>query len=403
MLGSEDQELYLKNKRTATNPAIIRVIGVGGAGCNAVEWMKQSGLENVDLIAVNTDAQALANLQVDTKIQIGKKTTNGLGAGSNPAVGEKAAQEDIEVLKNLVIGADMVFITAGMGGGTGTGAAPVIAKISKEAGILTVAVVTKPFEFEGKRRMAIAEEGIAKLKEYVDTLIVISNQNLMRLAQKNLTVVEAFKLANEVLKNSVQGITDIITKPGLINVDFADVRTVLQDKGDAIIGIGEDTEPKNAAIKAVTNPLVENFQLRQANSILVNISSAEVEIAEMGEIMEIIKEALHVGDHTLIIPGLVEDRTLKDRIRVTVIATGKREEEKVEEEEKWVEKSLEIPNAGKDINKKPQVNKKRFTLEEFENPSLTPSKEDKEVHKSNIYLGPEYTEIPTFYRKKSNT
>ena len=302
----------------------IKVIGMGGGGSNAVNRMIASGLQHVDFVAVNTDLQALQTSRSPLKVPIGSKLTQGLGAGGVPDVGAKAAMEDREALENVVRGADMVFITAGMGGGTGTGAAPVLAEITRELDILTVAVVTKPFDFEGRRKMEIAEEGIAKLREAVDTLIVIPNQYLLKIVEKKTPIREAFMLADDVLRQGVQGISDLITVPGEINIDFADVRTIMKGKGDALMGIGvgrSDNRAVDAATNAINNPLLEDARIEGAKGILVSVTGGEdMALSEFEEVLKIItanadREALVIAGHTI-------DPALEDEMKVTVIATG---------------------------------------------------------------------------------
>ena len=302
----------------------IKVIGVGGGGSNAVNRMIASGLQHVDFVAVNTDLQALQNSRSPLKVPIGSKLTQGLGAGGVPDVGAKAAMEDKEALENVVRGADMVFITAGMGGGTGTGAAPVLAQITRELDVLTVAVVTKPFDFEGRRKLEIAEEGIAKLREAVDTLIVIPNQYLLKIVEKKTPIREAFMLADDVLRQGVQGISDLITVPGEINIDFADVRTIMKGKGDALMGIGvgrSDNRAVDAATNAINNPLLEDARIEGAKGILVSVTGGEdMALSEFEEVLKIItanadREALVIAGHTI-------DPALEDEMKVTVIATG---------------------------------------------------------------------------------
>jgi cell division protein FtsZ len=299
----------------------IKVVGVGGGGCNAINRMIEIGVKNVDFIAVNTDAQVLATNKAPIKIQIGQKTTRGLGAGADPNKGREAAEEDRDMIYDALRGADMVFITAGMGGGTGTGAAPVIAQIAKEIGALTVAVVTKPFVFEGKRRMEVAETGIKELRKYVDTIIVISNQNLYKILDKKTTIKEAFKKADEVLMQAIQGMSDIITVPGLINVDFADVRTVLKEGGEAFMGIAVDSDPKEVATKAINNPLVDNANFKGAKAMLVNITGGQnFSLDDKAIIMETI--SANADQEANIIMGACIDEALGNNIRVVVIATG---------------------------------------------------------------------------------
>jgi cell division protein FtsZ len=306
------------------SPTIIKVVGVGGGGSNAVNRMIASGLQNIQFIAVNTDLQALKNSKSETKIPLGTKLTGGLGAGGVPDVGEKAAQEDKEELQNVLRGADMVFITAGMGGGTGTGAAPVIAEIARELDALTVAVVTKPFDFEGKRKMQLADEGITKLREAVDTLILIPNQHLLKIVERRTPIKEAFLLADDVLRQGVQGISDLITEAGEINIDFADVRTIMKGRGDALMGIGTgtgDNRAVDAATNAINNPLLEDARIEGAKGILVNVTGGDdLSLTEYEEVLRII--TANADDDALIIAGNALDSELQDEVKVTVIATG---------------------------------------------------------------------------------
>ena len=301
--------------------AKIIVVGVGGAGNNAVNRMIDENIGGVEFIGINTDSQALTLCKAPTAIQIGEKLTKGLGAGAQPEIGEKAAEENVEELTQAIKGADMVFVTCGMGGGTGTGAAPVVAKISKDMGILTVGVVTKPFKFEARTRMANAESGIEKLKENVDTLIVIPNDKLLEIVDRRTTMPEALKKADEVLQQAVQGITDLINVPGLINLDFADVKTVMVDKGVAHIGIGTATGDDKAieAVKqAVTSPLLETT-IEGASHVIINISG-DISLIEANEAASYVQEL--AGDNANIIFGAMYDDSVADYARITVIATG---------------------------------------------------------------------------------
>lgn len=303
--------------------AVIKVIGVGGGGGNAVNHMVDCHIEGVEFVCANTDAQALRKLNTSTIIQLGIELTKGLGAGTNPEVGKAAAEENKDRIKEVIAGADMVFLTAGMGGGTGTGAIPVIAQIASEMNILTVAVVTKPFSFEGRKKMAIAEQGIAELEKYVDSVITIPNEKLLPVLGKNATLMNAFKAANDVLLDAVQGITDLIVHPGLINVDFADVRTVMADMGAAIMGTGiakGDNRAREAAEKAIACPLLEDINLHGARGILVNISAAEMGIAEFNEVGTIVHE--FASEDAVIKIGTAIDPALGEEIKVTVVATG---------------------------------------------------------------------------------
>lgn len=303
--------------------AQIKVIGCGGGGNNAVNRMILAGLKNVEFIAVNTDKQALMLSQASQKIQIGDKLTKGLGAGANPEIGAKAAEESRDEIAQALKGADMVFITAGMGGGTGTGAAPVIAEIAKSLGILTVGVVTKPFPFEGRKRLLHAEIGIKNLKERVDTLVTIPNERLLSVVDKKTTLMDSFKYADDVLRQGVQGISDLITIPGLVNLDFADVRTVMTDKGLAHMGVGRgkgDNRAQEAARQAISSPLLET-SIVGATGVLLNITGgADMGLLEINEAAEIVQQA--ADQDANIIFGAVIDENLKDEISITVIATG---------------------------------------------------------------------------------
>ncbi len=303
--------------------AVIKVVGIGGGGTNAVNRMINSGLQGVEFIAVNTDAQALQMTDADQKIHIGDKLTRGLGAGADPKIGMEAAEENKAEIEEAIRGADMVFVTAGKGGGTGTGAAPVVAKIAREAGALTVGVVTRPFAFEGRRRSTYAEEGINRLKENVDALIIIPNDRLLQVAEKRTTMMDAFKMADDVLRKGVQGITDLITVPGLINLDFADVRTIMSNSGSALMGIGESNSENRgaeAAKQAISSPLLE-ASIEGATGIILNITGGQdLGLFEVNEAAEIVHNAAH-QDANLIF-GAVVDEAQGERVSVTVIATG---------------------------------------------------------------------------------
>lgn len=304
--------------------AVIKVIGVGGGGGNAVQHMVTADVEGVEFICANTDSQALQNMLSKAVIQIGGELTKGLGAGANPEVGREAALEDKDRIAEMITGADMVFITAGMGGGTGTGAAPIVAEVAKELGILTVAVVTKPFPFEGRKRMKIAEEGIKELKENVDSLIIIPNEKLMQVMGRNCSLINAFNTANDVLRGAVQGIADLITRPGMINVDFADVRTVMSEMGMAMMGTGEARGDDRATIAteaAINSPLLEDVDLKGARGILVNITAGlDLSLGEFSEVGSIVEE--YASENATIVVGTVIDAELSDEIKVTVVATG---------------------------------------------------------------------------------
>ena len=304
--------------------AVIKVIGVGGGGGNAVKHMIASKIEGVEFICANTDAQALKDIDARTVLQLGNSMTKGLGAGANPEVGRQAAMEDRERIAETLRGADMVFIAAGMGGGTGTGAAPVVAEVARDLGILTVAVVTKPFPFEGRKRMTIADAGIKELSERVDSLITIPNEKLLSVLGKSTSLLDAFKAANNVLLGAVQGIADLIIRPGMINVDFADVRTVMSEMGMAMMGTGRSTgenRAREAAEAAIRSPLLEDVNLQGARGILVNITAGiDLSLGEYSEVGSIIEEFAS-GDATVVV-GTVIDPELTNELRVTVVATG---------------------------------------------------------------------------------
>lgn len=305
--------------------AVIKVIGVGGGGGNAVQHMlAEKKIDGVQFICANTDAQALRNMSSPIILQLGEQITKGLGAGADPEVGRQAALEDRDRIQEAMTGADMVFITAGMGGGTGTGAAPVVAEIAKEMGILTVAIVTKPFSFEGRIRMGVAEQGIQDLGQYVDSLITIPNNKLLNVLGKNITLLNAFKAANNVLLGAVQGIAELITRPGLINVDFADVRTVMSEMGMAMMGTGSasgENRAREAAEAAIASPLLEDVNLNGAHGILVNITAGlDMSIGEFEEVGDTVKGFTHEG--ATVVVGTVIDPDMTDELRVTVVVTG---------------------------------------------------------------------------------
>ena len=309
---------------THTQNAVIKVIGVGGGGGNAVNHMLSGEIEGVDFICANTDAQALRNSEVRTLLQLGTDITKGLGAGANPEIGRQAAMEDRERIEEVLSGADMVFITAGMGGGTGTGAAPIVAEVAKDLGILTVAVVTKPFGFEGGKRMKVAEAGMEELGKQVDSLITIPNEKLLAVLGKEMSLLNAFKTANDVLLHAVQGIAELITRPGLINVDFADVKTVMSEMGAAMMGSGEasgDNRAREAAERAIRSPLLEDVNLAGAKGILVNITAGlNLAIGEFDEVGNTVRE--FADDDATVVVGTVIDPDMQNDMRVTVVATG---------------------------------------------------------------------------------
>ncbi|MDD6043478.1 MAG: cell division protein FtsZ [Eubacteriaceae bacterium] len=304
-------------------PAVIKVIGVGGGGCNAVNRMIDAGLQGVQFIAVNTDKQALNRCKAETKVQIGEKLTRGLGAGGNPEIGQRSAEETLDEIQDLLEGADMAFITAGMGGGTGTGAAPIIAKASKDMGILTVGVVTKPFSFEGRKRRNQAELGLSFLKKYVDSLVVVPNDKLLQSCEKNTTMIEAFNMADDVLRQGVQGISDLISEFALINVDFADVKSVMTDRGIAHMGTGRgkgEDRAKNAVKAAVESPLLETT-IEGARAILLYVSGGyDLGMMEVNEIASLVQD--QADEDAILIFGAAVSEHMNDEVAVTVIATG---------------------------------------------------------------------------------
>jgi cell division protein FtsZ len=370
--------------------AVIKVIGVGGGGGNAVEHMVAQSIEGVDFICTNTDAQALKNASARTVLQMGNNVTKGLGAGANPDVGRQAALEDRERIVELVDGADMVFITAGMGGGTGTGGAPVVAKIAKEMGVLTVAVVTKPFPFEGKKRMAIAEQGIKELSEYVDSLITIPNEKLMSVLGKDVSLLDAFKAANDVLLGAVQGIADLITRPGLINVDFADVRTVMSEMGMAMMGTGYavgEERARNAAESAVASPLLESIDLAGARGILVNVTAGmDMSIGEFDEVGSTIKE--FASDNATVVVGTVIDPEMSDGLRVTVVATG------LGQALQTVDKPVVLV-ASEDSDG-------QVDYEKLDRPTVIRNKAAGERYATGTDGGLDYLDIPAFLRRQAD-
>ena len=376
---------------TESKNAIIKVIGVGGGGGNAVQNMVDSGIEGVEFICANTDAQALEGSGVNTLLQLGNALTKGLGAGADPGIGREAALEDRERIKELIAGTDMLFITAGMGGGTGTGAAPVVAEMAKELGILTVAVVTKPFPFEGPKRMSVADAGIAELAESVDSLITIPNAKLLTELGKSVTLLDAFKAANDVLLGAVQGISELITRPGLINVDFADVRTVMNEMGVSMMGQGSasgEERATKAAQAAIASPLLDDVDLKGAQGILVNITAGlDMGIMEFEEVGAAIRE--FASDEAVVVVGTVIDPEMSDEIRVTLVATG-------------LDKKVElkaVPVAPTET--KATVSKlRRVELEKVAvGDGRTPGYDDRNSSGGN---GENYLDIPAFLRNQAD-
>jgi len=373
-----------------TPNAVIKVIGVGGGGGNAVQHMVSADVDGVDFICANTDAQALKNTATTTTLQLGANITKGLGAGANAGVGRDAAAEDRDRIAELLEGADMVFITAGMGGGTGTGAAPVVAQIAKEMGILTVAVVTKPFPFEGQKRMKAATDGIKELGEQVDSLITIPNEKLLSVLGKDLTLLNAFKSANDVLLGAVKGIAELITRPGLINVDFADVRTVMSEMGLAVMGSGEasgEGRAREAAERAVACPLLEDANIAGAHGILVNVTAGmDLSIGEFDEVGNAVKE--FASEDATVVVGTVIDPEVDNELRVTVVATGlggpihRGEPERPRSAEREVEASNDNANLDR-----PTVIRKQAANE-------------KAAQKAEDDM--EYLDIPAFLRRQAD-
>ncbi|WP_192483270.1 MULTISPECIES: cell division protein FtsZ [Cysteiniphilum] len=388
-----------------TDNAVIKVIGVGGGGGNAVEHMLIQNIEGVEFICANTDSQALKNSSARHAIQIGNELTKGLGAGANPEVGKRAAQEDRARIQQALEGADMVFITAGMGGGTGTGAAPVIAEVAKEMGILTVAVVTKPFPFEGRRRMQLAEYGISELSQSVDSLITIPNAKLLSVLGKNISLLDAFKAANGVLQGAVQGIAELITRPGLINVDFADVRTVMSAMGVAMMGTATaagENRAREAAEAAVASPLLEDVNLAGAKGVLVNITAGmDMSIGEFEEVGDVIKA--FTSDQATVVVGTVIDPDMSDELRVTIVVTGL---DTADEHAKFVSGTAGQKSAS-------PYGRQNVSFKSSENGVNTnntlrrqaPSVEAQEVEKEQKVAAEgdnEYLDIPTFLRRKAD-
>jgi len=378
--------------------AVIKVIGVGGCGNNAVDFMIEKNVHGVDFISVNTDLQSLKKSQANNIVQIGLNLTKGLGSGARPDSGKQAAIEDKEKLKSIIEDADMLFITAGMGGGTGTGAAPVIAEIAKELGILTVAVVTKPFSFEGKRNQ-IAEQGLKELRNYVDSLIVIPNEKLMNVLGADVTFINAFSAANEVLYNSVSGISDIINHTGLINVDFSDVKTVMAEMGSAIIGSGifeGDNRAVKAAQLAINSPLLENIQLKNAKGILVNISaSSSFKMKEYIDVMNEVKSII-AHDATVIVGNVIDD-SLENKIKVTIVATGLDDDYSSQEsqlETELTDAKIEVFDRSAEENLNEQVSENNT-----DTPNVFFDGADDSNFNNNSGISEDEYDIPSFLRR----
>jgi cell division protein FtsZ len=379
--------------------AIIKVIGVGGGGGNAVQHMVEANIDGVEFICLNTDSQALKGMSARTTLQIGATITKGLGAGANPDVGRQAAQEDRDRIAEAIEGADMLFITAGMGGGTGTGAAPIVAAIAREMGILTVAVVTKPFTFEGSRRLHVAHNGIKELSQYVDSLITIPNEKLQSVLGKQISLLDAFRSANDVLLGAVQGIAELITRPGLINVDFADVRTVMSEMGMAMMGSGTakgEDRARQAAEAAIASPLLEDIDLMGANGILVNVTAGmDLAIGEFEEVGNTVKE--FASENATVVVGTVIDPDMRDELRVTVVATGLGSDAKA----RMAEQQPTLVH----VTRNPDVDKTTGG-EDFDRPTVL-RKKHKAAQRAQAAGGNsaedmDYLDIPAFLRRQAD-
>jgi cell division protein FtsZ len=373
--------------------AVIKVIGVGGGGGNAVQHMVDGNIEGVDFICLNTDAQALKGMSARTTLQIGGSITKGLGAGANPDIGRQAAQEDRERITEVIEGADMLFITAGMGGGTGTGAAPVVAQVARELGILTVAVVTKPFPFEGSKRLHVAHNGIKELGQYVDSLITIPNEKLLTVLGKQISLLDAFKAANDVLLGAVQGIAELITRPGLINVDFADVRTVMSEMGMAMMGSGcakGEDRAREAAEAAIASPLLEDVNLMGAHGILVNVTAGmDMGIGEFEEVGNTVKA--FASENATVVVGTVIDPEMRDELRVTVVATGLGQEPRKQQQP--VEKPVSLVQ---------KTSTGEVDYRKLETPTVKRQHPRKLAVGGNNAENLDYLDIPAFLRRQAD-
>jgi cell division protein FtsZ len=385
--------------------ANLKVVGIGGGGCNAVNTMIKAGLSGVEFVGANTDAQALGGCGAPIKIQLGTKLTKGLGAGANPDIGRNAVLEDKDRIREVLMGADMVFITAGLGGGTGTGGAPILAAIARDVGALTVAVVTKPFLFEGKKRQRQAEEGLKELRKCVDTLITIPNQRLLNLAGRDMSLLETFRKADEVLLQAVQGISDLITVNGLINLDFADVRTVMSEMGMALMGTGAasgENRAIEAAQRAISSPLLEDITISGARGILINITGGtDLTLYEVNEASTLVQEEAH--EEANIIFGAVIDETLKEEMRVTVIATGFGRAEEMEE--RIPESRAASPEKEKTVVSftRRESNRDIPTFIRQEKTVEVQEKQAKSARgRMSVNLKEEEYDIPTFLRKQAD-
>ncbi|MGB0713355.1 MAG: cell division protein FtsZ [Gammaproteobacteria bacterium] len=375
--------------------AVIKLIGVGGGGGNAVEHMVSSHIEGVDFICANTDSQALKIYGNCTCLQLGGEITKGLGAGANPETGRKAAMEDRDMIRDHIQGADMLFITAGMGGGTGTGAAPVVAQVAKELGILTVAVVTKPFPFEGRKRMSVAKDGIEELRASVDSLITIPNEKLLTVLGKNISLLDAFKEANDVLLRAVQGITELITRPGLINVDFADVRTVMSEMGMAMMGSGAsrgDDRAHEAAEAAIRSPLLEDINLQGARGILVNVTAGmDLQIGEFEEVGNTIRD--FASEDATVVVGTVIDPEMEGDLRVTLVATGLDGPATTSAPRPVDDAPVKIASLQRDANGEPD-------WDEYERPAAI--RRQRATGTDDLSGNMDYLDVPAFLRRQAD-
>ena len=381
---------------TENQGAIIKVVGVGGGGGNAVTHMVNSGIEGVDFICVNTDAQALKHSKVKTSLQIGSNITKGLGAGADPEIGRQAAMEDRDRIVELIEGSDMIFITAGMGGGTGTGAAPIVAQVARELGILTVAVVTKPFEMEGNKRNALTEQGINELHKFVDSLITIPNQKLLTVLGGDVTLLDAFKSANQVLQGAVQGIAELITRPGMINVDFADVRTVMAETGMAMMGSGNasgENRARAAAEAAISSPLVEDVNLAGAHGLLINVTAGmDLRTSEFHTVGETVKQ--YASEDATVVVGYVIDHEMSDEIRVTVVATGIGRAQKAVPQPK-----VDVIQGGRRRPSIPYGSYEDLQTSAYDRRKLQRAAGDGVIPTD---LGEDYLDIPAFLRRQAD-
>ena len=385
--------------------AVIKVIGVGGGGGNAVLHMLSAQIEGVDFICANTDAQVLKNSPVKTTLQLGADITKGLGAGANPDIGKRAAMDDRDRITDVLEGSDMIFITAGMGGGTGTGAAPVVAQIAKEMGILTVAVVTRPFPFEGKKRAAIADQGIRELAQYVDSLITIPNEKLLSVLGRDISLLDAFKAANDVLLGAVQGIAELITNPGLINVDFADVRTVMSEMGMAMMGSGSargQDRARIAAESAISSPLLEDINLSGAKGILVNVTSGpDLKMGDCEEVGNTVRA--FASDNATVVVGTVIDENMQDEIRVTVVATGIGSEQRLKDElvPAAVVQQVATPAAAATGTTSSRRSDEESDFRRLDRPKVIRNRDERVL--SDLNDGnTDYLDIPAFLRRQAD-